>query len=363
MSTFARSCFFSWSNGSPCDYTAPSKRAFKRHLETKHQVKLSIRGRGPFTPLTATKRALSRINVSNRQGGRGPDRARLRQELGCPAPPRPCSHPPTERVGELPSSHAPAGYFPDGYRSPASELTSSSLSLGGLTNDVDADLDDIDLSGATEFTGPSDTWMASLPDLATVATVGLDTTVQPPPTPSAVPIDRRHSSFLLTDTLARDATVRPTTASTQPPTRTFTATATQVAPSTADAATAARPLPPPLLSVPSVSTVELARRVEQSFHSHPLAPTDAILSDVQRSFADIVPASETRSTNLAIDFGAELLRLTADRLLRELQARFADITHLDHNMTTATLRYIFEELDIWRRRPERPSSSASYNLL
>jgi len=125
-------------------------------------------------PLTATEQALSRINVSNRQGGRGPGRARLQQELGCPAPPRPCSHPPTERVGELPSSHAPAGYFPDGYRSPASELTSSSLSLGGLTNDVDADLDDIDLSGATEFTGPSDTWMASLPDLATVATVGLD---------------------------------------------------------------------------------------------------------------------------------------------------------------------------------------------
>jgi len=66
MSTFARSCFFSWSDGSPCDYTAPSKRAFKRHLETKHQVKLSVRGRGPFTPLTATERALSRINVSNR---------------------------------------------------------------------------------------------------------------------------------------------------------------------------------------------------------------------------------------------------------------------------------------------------------
>ena len=352
MSTFARSCFFSWSDGTPCDYTAPSKRAFKRHLETKHQVKLSVRGRGPFTPLTATERALSRINVSNRQGGRGPDRARLRQELGCPAPPRPCSHPPTERVGELPSSHAPAGYFPDGYRSPASELTSSSLSLGGLTNDVDADLDEIDLSGAMEFTGPSDTWMASLPDLATVATVGLDTTVQPSPTPSAVPIDR----------MARDATVRPTAASTQPP-KTFTATATQVAPSTADAATAARPLPPPLLSAPSVSTLELARRVEQSFHSHPLAPTDAILNDVQRSFADIVPASEMRSTNMAIDFGAELLRLTADRLLRELQARFADISHLDHNMTAATLRYIFEELDIWRRRPERPPSSASYNLL
>ena len=186
-----------------------------------------------------------------------------------------------------------------------------------------------------------------------------NTTVQP----SAVPIDRRHSSFLLTDTLARDATVRPTTASTQPPTRTFTATATQVAPSTADSATAARPLPPPLLSAPSVSTVELARRVEQSFHSHPLAPTDAILDDVRRSFADIVPASEMRSTNLAIDFGAELLRLTADRLPRELQARFADISHLDHNMTAATLRYIFEELDIWRRRPERPPSSASYNLL
>ena len=69
-------------------------------------MKLSVRGRGPttrevFTPLTATERALSRINVSNRQGGRGPDRARLRDELGFPAPPRPRYNPPTERVGEL----------------------------------------------------------------------------------------------------------------------------------------------------------------------------------------------------------------------------------------------------------------------
>ena len=188
MSAFLRQCFLSWSDGSPCEYTAPSKRAFKRHLETKHQVKLSVRGRGPsarevFTPLTVTERALSRINVSNRQGGRGPDRARLREELGFPAPPRPCSNPPTERVGELLSSRAPQGYLPEGYRSPASDLTSSSLSLGGLTNDVDADLDEIDLSGAMELAGPSDTWMASLPDLATVATVGLDANMQRSPTP------------------------------------------------------------------------------------------------------------------------------------------------------------------------------------
>lgn len=357
MSTFSRPCFFSWSDGSPCDYTAPSKRAFKRHLETKHRVKLSVHGRGPtarevFTPLTATERALSRINVSNRQGGRGPDRARLRDELGFPAPPRPCSHPPTERVGEPLSTRAPPGYFPDGYRSPASELTSSSLSLGGLTYDVDADLEEIDLSGAMELSGPSDTWMASLPDLATVATVGLDSNVQPSPTPSAVPTDRMTSA----------AAAQPTAASTQLP-KTYAATATQVAPTTADAATAARPLPPPLLSAPSISTSELARRVEQSFHSHPLAPTDAILDDVRRSFVEIVPASEIRSTNLAIDFGAELLRLTADRLLRELQARFMDISQLDHNMTAATLRYIFEELDIWRRRPERSPSSVSHNLL
>jgi len=221
-----------------------------------------------------------------------------------------------------------------------------------MMSTVDADLDEIDMSGAMEFTGPSDTWMASLPDLATVATVGLDSSVQPPPTTSAIPVDR----------MVHGATVQPTTTMTQP-LKTYISTATQVEPSTADAATTARPLPPPLLSAPSVSTLELARRVEQSFHSHPLAPTDAILDDVRRSFEYIVPASEIRSTNLAIDFGAELLRLTADRLLRELQARFAHIAQLDQNMTAATLRYIFEELDIWRRRPERSPSSASYNLL
>ena len=40
------------------------------------------------------------------------------------------------------------------------------------------------LSRATQFAGPSNTWMASLPDLATVATVGLNTTTQPPSAPS-----------------------------------------------------------------------------------------------------------------------------------------------------------------------------------
>ena len=144
--------------------------------------------------------------------------------------------------------------------------------------------------------------MASLPDLATVATVGLATTVQPPPTPSsAVPIDQRPSSILPPDMSARDATARPMTASAQQPAKSYTSTATQVEPSTADAATAARPLPLPLLSAPSISTLELARRVEQSFNSHLLAPTDAILNDVLRSFIDTTPASETRSASLAID--------------------------------------------------------------
>ena len=167
---YSRQCLLLRPDRGRCIYLAPSQRAFKRDVETKHQMKLSIRGRGPtarevFTPLTEKEQAISRINVSNRQGGRGPDRARLRQELGCPAPPRPCCSPPT-------TQDAPPGYLPAGYRSPASEMTSSSLSLDGLTNDVDADLDEIDLSVAAEFAGPCDEWMASFPDLATVATVG-----------------------------------------------------------------------------------------------------------------------------------------------------------------------------------------------
>ena len=240
-------------------------------------------------------------------------------------------------------------------------MTTSSLSLGGLTNDIDTDLDDVDLSGATEFAGPSDSWMASLPD---VATVRLATTVQPPPTPSpAVLVDQQPSTMLPPDPSAHDTTARPMTASAQQPMKSFNSTATQVEPSTTDAATAASPLPPPLLSAPSISTMELARRVEQSFHSHPLAPTDAIINDVRLSFIDSTPASETGAAGLTIDFGAELLRLSADRLLRELQARFADLPHVDQHMTATMLRYILEQLDIWRRRPERPSSSVPYNLL
>ena len=148
----------------------PVATGFQERCRNKTSNEAVYRGRGPtarevFTPLTEKEQAISRINVSNRQGGRGPDRARLRQELGCLAPPRPCCRPPT-------TQDAPPGYLPAGYRSPASEMTSSSLSLDGLTNDVDADLDEIDLSVAAEFAGPCDEWMASFPDLATVATVG-----------------------------------------------------------------------------------------------------------------------------------------------------------------------------------------------
>jgi len=214
------------------------------------------------------------------------------------------------------------------------------------------------LSGATQFAGPSNTWMASLPDLATVATVRLNTTTQPRSAPSDLYLSCIQTRRRVIQLFSR----RPHQLTNQrnPSRRRRHKWSRR---RRMRAAVAARPLPPPLLSAPSISTLELARQVEQSFHSHPLAPTDAILSNVQRSFIDTTPASETCSTNLAIDFGAELLRLTADRLLRELQARFADLTHLDHNMTTAILRYIFEELDIWRRRPERSSSSVPYNLI
>jgi len=97
--------------------------------------------------------------------------------------------------------------------------------------------------------------------------------------------------------------------------------------------------------------------VEQSLHSHPLAPTDAILDDVRLSLPATTPTSENRATGLAIDTGAELLRLSADHLLRELQARFANIPHVDQHMTETKL---FKNV---RRRPERPSSSVPYNLI
>jgi len=347
MGDYSRDCPLLRFDGGHCIYVAPSKRAFKRHVETKHGVKLSIRGRGPtarevFTLLTEAEARASRINVSNRQGGRGPDRARLREEFGCPAPPRPCCRPPTVQ-------NAPPGYLPAGYRSPNSDKTSSSLSLGGLTNDVDADLEDIDLSSAADLAGPDGEWMSSFPDLTMAAKITM-----------SCPDD--HMSTTLTSDHARHCPPPPT-AIVMAPIKTFTCSATQVEPSRADAATAARPLPQPLLSAPSMPTSELARRVEQSLHSHPSASTDAILDDVRLSLPVSIPASESRAAGLAIDFGAELLRLSADRLLRELQARFEHIAHVDQHMTETMLRYIFEELDIWRRRPERPASGVAYDLL
>jgi len=103
--------------------------------------------------------------------------------------------------------------------------------------------------------------------------------------------------------------------------------------------------------VPAINTTELARRAVRSIVALPLTPTDVLADDVLRTLPPDTPASEVRAVTLAIDCGAELLRATAESLLADIEACFG---HLDDVDEQVMLTFIFEVLDVWRRRPERP---------
>ena len=329
---YPRQCPLAGVAGQRCDYVAPSSLAFRRHLIVRHGVEL-VSGRGPtatevFVMLSEEEASRRRYAVSHRQGGRSQRRAG-RQDVRQAAPPAPES--PSTSTSDQPSTAASANLptqavsfleplassssdplwegRPAGYRS--SETSLSSLSEGGNTNDID--LDDL---------GVGD-WAECFPDLSSVRSV-------------TEPQYRPPSPFR--DVGVQCGITRPRTIST---------------------GSDARPMPGPAISPPSVDSAELAARASVFLRAAPEAPVDMVADDILRTFPPGVPSSEARAVHLALEFGAELLRNSADQLAREISARFGQIEGIQPE---AVLAFVFDELGVWRRRPALPRRHHARNI-
>jgi len=238
-------------------------------------------------------------------------------EAACPptspsGPFRPLSPPPT------------VTYLPAGYTS--SDLSTSTLSSGGLTDD-------------TKLGDESPSWLAdSLPDLAAVRTV----TLGPP----------LHSSYELAGRGIR------------PPkfiSRGIQADALDTAaapPTMVDAGTEARRMPGPTLEPPTVASAVLAERAAQAFfvdfQASPHTVAERVLATVPTN------PGQRRAVELAVRFGADVLRTSADLVLSALHANFGHILGVQ---AEDMLRFIVDHIDCWCRRPAFAEHSPVINLL
>ena len=132
----------------------------------------------------------------------------------------------------------------------------------------------------------------------------------------------------------------------------------QVGPETCDAATEARHLPVPLLAPLPISSADLAGRVSRYFAAHPSRPVDAIDNAVSGEVGLTLP--QQRATQLAVAFGADLLREKANILICRLEDRFGSEPCVDPSVI---LRYLVEELATWARRPSLAREQAAMNVM
>jgi len=112
-----------------------------------------------------------------------------------------------------------------------------------------------------------------------------------------------------------------------------------------------RPTPGPVISPLSVDSAELATRASVFLRAAPESPVDAIAHDVIRTCPADMPPFEVRAIHLALKFGSELLRQSADQLARDISARFGQVEGIP---PSAVMAYVIDELGIWRRRPALP---------
>jgi len=223
----------------------------------------------------------------------------------------------------MPSCRQPGNsvtdYIPAGLKT--EETSVSSLSEGGRTND-------------TDFDEPEESiWCERFPDLITPQNIPEQPYLPPPPIADK---ETQTSTFVQQE----DAEI-------------------QVYPNTRDTAVYARSMPQPVISPPSLDSVELASRAAIYLRSEPQSPIDAVADRLLQTFPSDTPSSEVRAIRLALDFGAELLRQSADLLARDVSARFG---HMQHVEPAAILVYVLDELGVWCRHPSVPRRHPSIYL-
>jgi len=95
-------------------------------------------------------------------------------------------------------------------------------------------------------------------------------------------------------------------------------------------------LPVPLLApLPISSAADLAGRVSRYFTAHPSRPVDAIADAVSEEVGLTLP--QQRATQLAVAFGADLLREEANILICRPEDRFGSEPCIDPSVI---LRYL-----------------------
>jgi len=219
----------------------------------------------------------------------------------------------------------------------------SSLSLGGLTNDVDADLEGF-ATGWTEIT-------ESFPDLSPIV-ASVHSSRSPSPLvnwqPPVLPPTRADAA----DAPFSFQFLQPPPVVYSVPTQTEPVGAAERSPTTVDVGVGARALPRPPLAPPPIRMSDLVRVVGDGLHVHSSASPEFLTDAAIRNLGVRLEHNQHSAVQLAVTFGVELLRHVSEQLLSDMSAHFG---HLDHVQHADLVAFLVDRVSLHLRRPASAS--------
>jgi len=380
-------------DGGPCNYQAGGIRQYRRHLVVRHGLGLSTRGRRvSYHQLDTAPAERRRYLQANRQGGRAESRRAFRRR-----------HPVARRplVTDSDGSSSVSSATPSRRRQPrpadyrSTPTSSEHLTEGGETNDTSFSESDSELWSAgtvpVELTSvrpepPSvrQVYRAATPEeprlehdlgtspprplysplrplspaadayhvddveveattyapphgnVPTSGGVGDDVCAAPPVAAADGAIDADGGAPLLVTSAADD--VRRDDSVTHPP------------------HPSADEVPVDLMSVPPVDLEHFAVLCSRFMWCNSTAPVDAVLHEVMSAstLGNQVNAAQRRALELALHFGAELVRQHAILVRQDLISHFGHLHTVDPN---SMLSFMIDQMMVWDRRPRLPRSN------
>ena len=379
-------------DGGPCTYQAGGIRQYRRHLVVRHGLGLSTRGRRVvYHQLDAVTAERRRYLQANRQGGRADSRRAFRRRH--PVARRP---PTADSDGSSSvSSAAPSRRRqprPADYRS--TPTSSDHLTEGGETNDTSFSESDSELWSAGTVPVELTSVRAEPPSVRQVYRVAtpeepmlehdLDTS---PPRPLYSPLRPLSpaADADCADNVEVDATTYAPPQDNVPAPESVGDDVCAAPPDvTVDGATGAdggAPLPAPsaaddlrrddvthstsssvdevpadLMSVPPVDLEHFAVLCSRFMWCNSTAPIDTVLHEVMSvtPLGNQVDAAQRRALELALHFGAELVRQHAILVRQDLISHCGHLHTVDPN---SMLSYMIDQMMVWDRRPRLPRSN------
>ena len=115
-------------------------------------------------------------------------------------------------------------------------------------------------------------------------------------------------------------------------------------------------VPVDLMSVPLVDIEHFAVLCSRFMWCNSTAPIDAVLHEVMSvsTLGNQVNAAQRRALELALHFGAELVRQHAILVRQDLISHFGHLHSVDPN---SMLSYMIDQMMVWDRRPHLPRSN------